>query len=297
MRERDFTLNTYRILLEALQPHFNCFCGFAEIMSGDKVSYVVLRHDVDRKPDNALAIAKIEAAAGIRASYHFRAGKVSNHPDTVRQIVDLGHEIAYHYEDLSALIQFRKIRDDEFKRELFLEAANSFEKNLEFFRKFYPVAVISMHGSPLSPTDNRLLWKHYDYRAKGIVCEPYFDIDVSDVLYLTDTGRKWNGGKSNLRDRAKFPDPFIENDLYREWKSRPIKGSMMEMTPEGKEFSSQFLVRHTSDLISLANDSKLPSKVIINTHPQRWTDKPLPWAMELILQNIKNQIKGLITRH
>lgn len=297
MREPDFTLKTYRNLLQALQTHFASFYGFAEIIAGDYNSYAVLRHDVDRKPENSLALAKIEAAAGIRASYHFRAGKVSNNPDTIRQIVDLGHEIAYHYEDLSALAPFKKIREDEFKGEFFLKAADSFERNLEFFRKFYPVNVISMHGSPLSLTDNRLLWKHYDYRAKGIVCEPYFDIDVSEVLYLTDTGRKWNGGKSNLRDRAKHTDPVTEKDLYREWKARPIRGSMMQMTPEGKEFSSQFLVRHTSDLILLATESKLPAKVIINTHPQRWTDKPLPWVRELIFQNTKNQIKGLIVWH
>ena len=35
-----------------------------------------------------------------------------------------------------------------------------------------------------------------------IVCEPYFDIDVSDVLYLTDTGRRWDGERSNIRDRG-----------------------------------------------------------------------------------------------
>lgn len=296
MSEPDFTLKTYSALLKALQARFARFYGFGEIMSGDHASYAVLRHDVDRKPENALAMATMESSAGIRASYHFRAGRESGHPDTVRRIVDLGHEIAYHYEDLSAIFPMRRVRDEAVREELFLKAAERFERNLEYFRTFYPVNVISMHGSPLSPADNRLLWEYYDYRAKGIVCEPYFDIDVSDVLYLTDTGRKWDGGKSNLRDRAKYSDLSVGTDMYKGWKSRPLRGSMMEMTPEGREFSSKFTVRHTSDLISLADERKLPAKVIVNTHPQRWTDQPLPWLRELIFQSIKNNVKRLIIK-
>ena len=60
-----------------------------------------------------------------------------------------------------------------------------------------------MHGSPLSKYDNRDLWKKYDYRDYGIIGEPYFDIDFNEVLYLTDTGRRWNASGSNVRDKVK----------------------------------------------------------------------------------------------
>src|SRR5690625_6415775 len=36
---------------------------------------------------------------------------------------------------------------------------------------------------------SRDLWKWYSYRDYGIIAEPYFDLDFSRVLYLTDTGR------------------------------------------------------------------------------------------------------------
>ena len=29
----------------------------------------------------------------------------------------------------------------------------------------------------------------------------------------------------------------------------------------------------------------------LNIHPQRWTDKPLPWVKELVWQNVKNLVK------
>ena len=58
-----------------------------------------------------------------------------------------------------------------------------------------------MHGSPLSKYDNKLLWKYYNYRDFGIIGEPYFDVDFSKVLYLTDTGRRWNGNRVSIRDK------------------------------------------------------------------------------------------------
>jgi len=30
---------------------------------------------------------------------------------------------------------------------------------------------------------------------------------------------------------------------------------------------------------------------MLNVHPQRWTDRPLPWVKELVGQNVKNVVK------
>jgi hypothetical protein len=38
--------------------------------------------------------------------------------------------------------------------------------------------------------------------ANGIIGEPYFDVDFSKMLYLTDTGRRWDGGIVSVRDKA-----------------------------------------------------------------------------------------------
>jgi hypothetical protein len=103
----------------------------------------------------------------------------------------LGHEIGYHYEDLSLC------------KGNYESAIKHFEINLNKFRKIYPVKTICMHGSPLSKWDNRDLWKKYNYRDFGIIGEPYFDMDFDDVFYLTDTGRRWDGDKVSVRDKVK----------------------------------------------------------------------------------------------
>ena len=56
----DFTLKTYRSLLSALEQSGYAFRTFEEFLSvpaGGKV--VVLRHDIDKKPENALRMAQM----------------------------------------------------------------------------------------------------------------------------------------------------------------------------------------------------------------------------------------------
>ena len=291
---RDFTVSAYRSLLNTLKNQSSGFYGFAGVVTAGHEAFIILRHDVDRKPGNALVLARTEADSGIKASYHFRLPGDRYQEDVIREIAGLGHEIAYHYEDLSSLgraLPFRQRVDEETAS----QAYDRFRMNLASLRKLAEVAVISMHGSPLSSIDSRLLWRYFDYHEEGIICEPYFDIDVSDVLYLTDTGRRWDGERSNIRDRGYSSINEAGGEEYSIWKTRPLHGSLMSMTPEGMAFRARFRVHGTTDLIRLAENGKLPSKVIINIHPQRWTDKLIPWIKELVNQSIKNQVKKFMT--
>ena len=114
-----------------------------------------------------------------------------------------------------------------------------------------------MHGSPLSKWDNRDLWKKYNYRDFGIIGDPYFDIDFNEVLYLSDTGRCWNGSDVSVRDKV--------TSKY------------------------NFNFRSTFDIIN--NIDQLPDKIMFNIHPQRWNDQFIPWLSEYFLQNVKNVVK------
>lgn len=144
----------------------------------------------------------------------------------------------------------------------FNSAKDLFERNLNKLRKFYPVKTICMHGSPLSKYDNRDLWKKYDYRDFGIIGEPYFDVDFNEVLYLTDTGRAWNTSGGNVRDKAK------------------------------SKYNYNF--KSTFDIIEALGNDELPDKIMLNIHPQRWSNNKLFWIKELIYQNLKNVIKTII---
>jgi len=290
----DFTPGKYKLLLSALKGYRVPFACFSDIAGGESERFIVLRHDVDKKPENALKLARIEAEESVRASYHFRAVGGGFQEQYISEISRLGHEIAYHYEDLSAVAGRRPGLSGEADPRVVEEAVARFHLNLERIRRLSPVRVISMHGSPLSPFDNRLLWKYHDYHSDGIVCEPYLDIDMSDILYLTDTGRRWDGDETAVRDRGFVAGDGEAADPYTGWKVKPVRGSLMNMTPGGMLFRQGYRIRTTDELTDMAHNGLLPARLIINTHPQRWSDDPVAWVTELIMQNLKNQIKKYI---
>jgi hypothetical protein len=257
---RDFNLQLYTSFIELLKGAGYSFQTFQQFLEKPLEKGVILRHDVDKLPMNSLKTAQSEKELGICGSYYFRIVRESNNPKIIKEIANLGHEIGYHYEDLAL------VNGDVEK------AIKSFVENLNYFRNFYPVTTICMHGSPLSKYDNRDIWKTYDYRSFGIIGEPYFDVDFSKVLYLTDTGRRWNGEKVSIRDKVQ---------------------------PTGnhtQQLNENYSFRHTKDIITAIEEDRFPNQVMFTIHPQRWNDGMVLWTKELISQNIKNIAKGLLNR-
>ena len=85
------------------------------------------------------------------------------------------------------------------------------------------------------------------------------------MFYLTDTGRMWDGYKVSVRDKI----PQYQD----EW----VKAGLAYHT--------------TQDVINAIKASKLPPRLMITTHPQRWTNDPIHWLLELVVQSFKNVIK------
>ena len=55
-------------------------------------------------------------------------------------------------------------------------------------------------------------------------------------------------------------------------------------------------VKDTRRFIEMLLAGAMPAKIMINTHPQRWDDRIMPWVMEMVAQNLKNEIKRRIRR-
>ena len=243
----DFTIKKYKEFLNSLKDKGYQFQTFKEFLVTPVSKSIVLRHDVDLLPHNSLKFAQIQKDLGIKGTYYFRAVPESWNVSVIREISSLGHEIGYHYENLT------KCKGD------LKMGIQDFNYNLEALRKLVPVSTICMHGSPMSKYDSKDLWKEYNYRNYNIIGEPYFDINFNNVLYITDTGRRWDGDKVSVRDRV---DSSIKLSFH-----------------------------STQQIIDSANKNLMPNKIMFTFHPQRWNDNILMWSKELILQNIKNVIK------
>jgi hypothetical protein len=73
----DFTPAAYTRLLEALQASGYSFQTIAGFFESAEYKTVLLRHDVDLLPRNALAMGKLEHGLSVVATYYFRAVRES----------------------------------------------------------------------------------------------------------------------------------------------------------------------------------------------------------------------------
>ena len=78
-----------------------------------------------------------------------------------------------------------------------------------------------------------------------------------------------------------------------------IKTEISGQTSEGRNRENTLAnlrFRSTWDIIEAVERGLLPDRIMLNMHPQRWTDNPLAWIKELVWQNFKNVIKKWMIR-
>ncbi len=245
----DFTLKTYEDFLKKLSENKISVYGIADWIKLKPKNGILLRHDVDRKPKNSLKVAELEKKYNILSSYYFRIVKSSFNSSIIKNIGNYNHEIGYHYEDLS-------LAKGDYKR-----AINLFENHLNQFREICSITTISMHGRPLSPYDNRDLWKTYNFEDYKIFGEAFLSIDYSDMYYFTDTGRSWSNDSLNLRDNVKNS---LQADL-----------------------------KNTASLIQFILNNK-NAKIAVITHPERWSNTLIEHLIDSLKDSVINMIKRVI---
>ncbi len=248
MKDRDFTVRKYNELLDAFKEAGYEFQTVEDYVRKPNSRVVILRHDVDSWPQNALQMAELENKSSIKSTYYFRKSWLSFKENIVQKIIGYGHEIGYHYEDLSVA------------KGNYEKAIKIFRENLSFFKKYYPVTTIAMHGRPLSKWDSKDLWNKYDYHSYGLIAEPYLDFNFNEILYLTDTGNRWDGDKYSIRDYVKS--------------------------------SYSYEIHKTEELIKHIQGGLLPNKIMLNVHPARWKDDYFRWCIRYYILNLpKYQLK------
>jgi len=113
---------------------------------------------------------------------------------------------------------------------------------------------------------------------------------------MTEDGRRKTGkGKESI---SAGMTPFRRDDSLREWDGKgktEVGGQTSEVRKQGKGFGDLGF-HSTFDIIEAVDKGLLPDKIMINTHPQRWTDNPVEWMKELVWQNFKNVVKRIIVR-
>lgn len=293
----DFTIKTYRLLLQTLQTQGFSFQPFSEFLESQHLPLAGAPplEPVPSHRESFGALCDGSSPLGDRG-VRVREGRTSEKTIILRHDVDLlpynslrfaeiqremGIKGSYYFRAVPESWDEKVIQDiAELGHEIGyhyecltttkgnMEAGIAdFERNLKALRKLAPVSTICMHGSPRSKWDSKDLWKKYNYQDYGIIGEPYFDVNFDEVFYLTDTGRRWDGWKVSLRDKV----------------------------PQQGEWEKQGLTFHsTNQIIQAVKNDNLPIKTMFTFHPQRWHNSPTPWFKELLMQNAKNIVKRIL---
>lgn len=226
MNFRGFSVSDYERLIEAALASGWTFLTVREYLEASTLpeNFVVLRHDVDRKVANARALARVEAARGVAATYYFRTSTFE--PAVAREFEEMGHEVGYHYEDLAATDGDRPA------------AERRFAENLADFREAASVRTVCAHGNALSSQYNPDLWKGRldELPEYGLLGEAYLSMEIgpeSDVYYLSDTNRTWETALIDFGIDASTSDlltvPGVDgidstDDLIAALEARPCRG-------------------------------------------------------------------------
>ncbi|MCX6279082.1 MAG: hypothetical protein NT004_13450 [Bacteroidetes bacterium] len=188
---RDFTLDSYQLLLKSFQNSGYEFYDLAGFVANSSQKAIFLRHDIDLYTNRVEKFAKLEKSMELQATYYFRTPYKPAHRKIIATVVQYNHNIGYHYNDLA-----------EHRGNMPL-AIQSFLNTLSDLRSFGEVKSICMHGNARSSINNLDLINGLDFGELGLTGDPYKIINHDKALYLSDSSRCWNCSKYSRWDRVR----------------------------------------------------------------------------------------------
>ncbi len=195
-----------------------------------RTGFVILRYDVDARPDHAVWMAHLLYRHGLCGSFYWHAAPPRLHRlDCMREVAALGHELGYHHDALA-----RCKGDIE-------AAATQFARDIATFRaEGFDIRTAAAHGSPGFDTQQLLRERPDLLAACALTGEAYASIDFSHVQYISDAGWAWR----------KFP----------------LRVDAQQVRAE--RGAGSFPVLRDADVLLLLADTT--ARLYLNTHPELW---------------------------
>lgn len=100
----DFSLESYSSALKAYREAGYAVTCFQDYLSASQPKHLILRHDIDNSIEQALRVARVDAAAGCSSTFflrvHARGYNIMSLPSLqiIREMEELGHEVQLHLE-------------------------------------------------------------------------------------------------------------------------------------------------------------------------------------------------------
>ncbi|AEA42725.1 hypothetical protein [Fluviicola taffensis] len=186
----DFTTANYQNLIRIGKENYD-FKLYHELENQD--NFILLRHDIDFSPQRALRCAQIENAEGVRTTYfihlHSEFYNVFEKEafNSIRQIIELGHDVGVHFDTHFYDIQ----TEDEIRLHL-----NEEKLLLESLFK------VKIHSFSFHNTNAFILNCRKPEYAGLINC--YSDFFQQEMKYCSDSNGYWRYERMEDVIRSKF---------------------------------------------------------------------------------------------
>jgi len=208
-------------------------------------SWISIKHDVETNVKKALKIAKIENKYNIRATYYIQSYLLLDNIKLLQSISDMGHEVSYHYDVLDSNQGSMSAAIEEFS-----EIVSSFKIC------GFEVCTVCPHGNPLMHRNGWSSNKDFFRNEEVINLYPnIFDVVVqaesvikNEFKYISDAGYGW-----------KLIGNIDSNDI--------VNSGDIEI----------------AGIDSMLNLVSLNSKIIISSHPHRWSESYSSALFHLIM--------------
>lgn len=174
----QFTYNAYRKLIKSIQENDYQIASYKNWENTPRC--VILRHDIDNDIEKALKLAKVEAELGVKSTYFvlvtsdFYNVFSAKSEKMLREIVDLGHDIGLHFDE----VRYPEIETPEDAREHILQESKLLSIVIE-----KTVDIVSMHRPSRMMLDA-------DLEIPGMI-NSYGQVYFKGFKYVSDSRKRW----------------------------------------------------------------------------------------------------------
>ncbi len=182
----SFSLPHFKEILEIINKNFitSTFRDSSHPLERSKpITY--LRHDIDHSLEDALTMASLEEATGIRATYFIQLHSTfytitdTHGHQILQKIKSMGHEIGFHYD-----ISYYKL--------LNRPTLSAFKQDLAFMRDLIEEDIVSIvRHDPAAGTIDAALQQQINTQA---LYNPYDDKFFKAIRYVADSTCHWRNG-------------------------------------------------------------------------------------------------------
>lgn len=217
----EFTFGAYKRLIETIIKNGYQVSSYKNVEEYDKT--VILRHDIDFSPSNAINIARIESELGVKSIYfvlistEFYNVFSKETFELLKQILEMGHEIGLHFDEQRYNINsLEQMKDYVSKEVSILQNALDTEVN-----------VVSMHRPSRFVLNNNIKFKNLinSYNKK------YFE----EMKYISDSRMYWREDVMDILNSNKYNKLHIlTHPFWYSEKSDKIQDKLLKFISDGK---------------------------------------------------------------